>query len=318
MSELIGVTGANGWVGGAVCAWLENRGYEVRRLGRVDDARTVRLDLTEPESSGAWRNAIADVTTLVHCAAHVHRPDETPAEVRLFQQVNVEGLARLVAAGRAAGLRRIVLAGSSAVYDWSQVGPAASETSPIVAATAYARSKLEGEQIVRASGLDWRIARLGTVFGAGDRANFLRLAQGLKRRRFVLPGRGAARKSVLPIAQAGEALGRLATEAAGGEGLLNVAAPDAPTLRDICDAFVRQCGFPPPVEVPLPLLRGLARAGDLAGGMRLRFPLTTATLRKLTTATVLDVSRMCARWPDLRWPDFDAALAGAADYYGSR
>ena len=315
--KLVAVTGANGWIGRQVCNYLEIHGYEVRRLMRAGvPVGSVHLDITAPESDPAWGKALNGCRVVVHCAAHVHRLVETMAERVLFEAVNVAGTKKLVAACETAGVSRFVLAGSSAVYDWT-VGRAKAEDSPCRAATAYARSKLESENIVRGSSLDWRIARLATVFGEGDTANFWRLAGALKKRRFVIPGRGEARKSVLSAGRAGELLGMLATQEGGRRAVLNLAAPTAPTLREICGAFSRRCGFAAASTAPIWLFRCGARLGDAARALRLPVPLATDTLNKLTTSTVLDVTEMQHVFPDLIWPDFDEDLGRAADYYAA-
>jgi UDP-glucose 4-epimerase len=274
------------------------------------------MNLRADANDAQWREALADCRAVIHCAAHVHRPRETAAEAILFDEINVVGTKKLVAACRDAGVKRFVLASSSAVYDWSLGRPMA-EGDPVRPPSAYARSKLAAEGLVASSGMDWRIARLGTVFGSGDRANFWRLARALRARRFLIPGRGAAAKSVISVARAGEMLGRLAMEEKGAAAVLNLAAPNAPTLRAICDAFGRCCGFPAAPEVPIALLRGLARLGDGMQTLRLPAPLTTDTLVKLTTPTVMDVTGMLHRFPGLNWPDFEAELAQAAPYYAA-
>jgi UDP-glucose 4-epimerase len=178
-------------------------------------------------------------------------------------------------------------------------------------------SKLRAEELVRVSGLDWQIARLGTVFGTGDRANFSRLAQGLRTRRFVLPGDGVARKSVLPVAKAAELLGRMAVAEAPQRRILNVAAPVAPSLAEICRAFSTVCGFRYPRRIPLLAMKTMARIGDVAAGPIPGFPLTSSVLSKLTTSTVLDVSRMQESFPSVKWDSFEEGVRQAAEYYVS-
>lgn len=301
-------------MGKEVGAWLESRGYGVRRLVQKAAAPgEVGLDLCTPASQG-WGDALLGCAAVVHCAAHVHRPVENDAERRLFQAINAEGTRKLLRAARAEGVQRFVFVGTSALYDWSAREPV-SEESPVRATTAYGSSNLEADELVRASELDWRIARLGTVFGVGDRANFSRLARGLHSSRFVDPGAGEARESVLPIAKAGELLGRLALNEAAQRLVLNVAAPEAPSLAEICHAFATVCGFREPPRVPLRLLEILARAGDAAAMVKPGFPLTSSVLRKLTTPTVLDVSRMNAAFPEMAWSSFEESLRPAAAYY---
>ncbi len=184
-----------------------------------------------------------------------------------------------------------------------------------MAPTAYAGSKLAGERYCVESGVDWRVARLGTVYGAGDRANFAKLAQAQGRRRFVLPGRGSARKSVLPLDLAAELLVNLAVRPTVPHRLVNLALPEPPSLREICAGFASTCGLPMPWSLPEAWLRLLARLGDRMEQRRPGFPLTTLNLHKLTTSTVVDTRRMQENWPGRRWGSFQDWLAPAAGYY---
>jgi UDP-glucose 4-epimerase len=182
--------------------------------------------------------------------------------------------------------------------------------------TAYAASKLEAEALVRESGLDWRIARLATVYGTGDRANFARLAGALRRGRFVIPGHGHWKKSVLSVARAGELLGRMAVAGAEARNVIvNLASPTAPSLEEICDGFSRICGFPQAKHAPLVSLKIAASIGDLAQRLQVPFPLTLKTLRKLTTSSVLDVTKMEALFQGTYWTTFADSLRTCADHY---
>ena len=316
MRNRIAVTGATGWIGREVCNLLESWGVAVRRLGRRGNRPDVtQLDLNSESTDASWEEAIRGHSAVVHCGGHVHRPIETPEECRLFAAVNVEGTWRLLNTCRKVGVDRIVFVSSSAVYDW-RVGLPAKETTFLRPTTAYAASKLEAERLVRESGLDWRVARLATVYGRGDRANFARLAVSLRRSRFVIPGDGRWRKSVLPVARAAELISRLVLS--GDEAqrvVLNFAAPSAPSLTEICNAFSQACGFPPARHVPLFGLKVAALLGDGLKSLRIPFPLTSKTLLKLTTSTVLDVSRMQALFPDIRWLTFAQSLEADAKYY---
>jgi UDP-glucose 4-epimerase len=316
VGEQIAVTGATGWIGREICDWFESRGVAVRRLGRKGNRPDVtQLDLNSEFTDTLWEKAIRGYSAVVHCGGHVHRNIETPEECRLFAAVNVEGTRRLLKTCKRVGVERLVFVSSSAVYDW-RFGLPANETTFVRPATAYAASKLEAERLVRESGLDWRIARLATVYGLGDQANFARLAGALSRRRFVIPGDGTWRKSVLPVTRAAELIGRLML--LGDEAqriILNLAAPSAPSLTEICDAFSQACGFPPARHVPLSGLRVAALLGDGLKSLRLPFPLTSETLLKLTTSTVLDVSRMQALFPDIPWVTFAQSLEADAHYY---
>jgi hypothetical protein len=55
----------------------------------------------------------------------------------------------------------------------------------------------------------------------------------------------------------------------------------------------------------------------VAAAIRPGFPFTSSVLGKLTTSTVLDVSRMCEVFPDMTWNSFEESLRLAAAYYAS-
>ncbi len=314
------VTGAAGWIGRAVCRELRTRGARVIAADRVEAQGDwdvfVRLDIGSP---GALAGDIAaapfkGACAVIHCAGYAHRPIETPEEVERFFAINRDGTGRVIELARRAAVRRIVYLSSMAFYDWSR-GTGFDEDGPVARPTAYAASKLDGENLCRESGLDWRVARLGTVFGAGDRANFAKLAGALARRRFVIPGPGAARKSVLPIDLAAELLVELALRDDAACCVVNLALPTAPTLAEICNAYVKACRFPRPPRMPLPLLRAAACVGDVAAKVRPNFPLTTSNLRKLTTSTTVDTARMQAMFAGREWGDFETWLNRAAEFY---
>ena len=102
-----------------------------------------------------------------------------------------------------------------------------------------------------------------------------------------LPCTGKARKSVLPLPLAARSIADLALRDEIPYRILNLALPEAPTLREICGAFSSYCGFPQPLSLPLSILRRPARMGDWVARSRLDFPLTSVNLRKLTTSMVV-------------------------------
>lgn len=273
------------------------------------------LDLRDPSGgSNQWKEALPGATALIHCAGYAHRTIETPAEIENFFRINRDGTALLVRACREAGLQRFVYLGTIAACDWTKRVPV-SEEAALAPATAYARSKAESEAAVMQSSLDWRAVRLATVFGDGDKANFAKLANALRAGRFLLPGKGTARKSVIPVDLVAELICELALGPEPPHRLVNLALPGAPTLAEIVSAFVRTCQFKSPRCAPLWLLRALAVLGNGLAAVRPGFPLTTDNLRKLTLSTEVDVSRMLRLFPRRAWPDFGTSLAQHCDWY---
>jgi nucleoside-diphosphate-sugar epimerase len=314
------VTGASGWIGRKVATRATSLGFDVIALDAVPpiDGHWVAYRVADIASDDVFSlardPALLGAVALIHCAGYAHRPIETPAEVRRFHAINRDGTGRVLELAHRVGVGRIVYLSSIAFYDWRR-GCDFAEEGPLASPTAYAESKLAGERLCRESGLDWRVARLGTVFGTGDRANFAKLASAMARGRFLVPGRGDARKSVLPVSFAAELLVDLALRESIPHRLVNLALPVAPTLAEICDTYTQLCSFPRAKRIPLGLLRLLAAVGDGVARVRPSCPLTSVNVRKLTTSTTVNTERMMETWPVRSWGTFEEWLAQSADYY---
>jgi nucleoside-diphosphate-sugar epimerase len=250
------VTGAAGWIGQAVCRYLLSKGKYVVALDREGSegvwSEFVQVDISSDSGLILDSGNLGKIEALIHCAGYAHRPMETPEEVTRFFSINRDGTRRVVDLCETLKIPRIVYLSSIAFYDWASMdGRSASEDDQLSAPSAYARSKLDGEAIVRESSLDWRVLRLATVFGNGDRANFSKLASALKYRRFIIPGVGDARKSVIALDRVAECICRFAEMENPIHRLLNLGYSYSPTLLEICDAYSEQCGFDRPKLIPL-------------------------------------------------------------------
>jgi nucleoside-diphosphate-sugar epimerase len=315
------VTGASGWIGRRVCQKLQDRGISVVAFNRVaTEGPWIKSFvgglncLCKPPE--ALQELLEMTVAVIHCAGRAHRPIETPSEIAAFTQTNVRGTHYLLEACRAIGVPRLVYVSTIAGYDWTDAPIGGmDEDSRLLPVTAYARTKLEGEQLVRQSDMDWRVLRLSTVFGVGDRANFAKLARALRSNKFIIPGAGSARKSVIPVDLAAEALVQLALTDVVPHRLMNAALPDQPSLREICDVFSAECGFHHAYAMPIELLRFGALFGDSIARWRTGFPLTTVNLEKLTSSTIVNTTRLYQTLPSLPRSTFAESLRAAAKFY---
>ena len=212
--SLILITGATGAVGPLVVEAFHAAGYSIRTLSIdpppvgiwPDDVETRIGDVTD---ISAVQTAMQGVDLVIHLAALLHIVNPPPALQEKYERINVGGTATVVAAAIQAGVRRVVLFSTIAVY-----GPSDSriltEDTPPDPDTFYAQTKLDAERIVlEAKGADGgqigTVLRLGAVYGSRIKGNYQRLVQALARGRLILPGNGLTRPSRLSESDGGQA-----------------------------------------------------------------------------------------------------------------
>ncbi len=148
------LTGASGNVGSHTLPQLVRRGHDVRtfdlRHGDITDAAAVA-------------QAVAGVDVVIHLAAVIPPlADEQPA---LARAVNVGGTANVIAACQASPARPKLLFISTLDVHGITVGnePPRRVGDRMVATNPYTEHKIECEELIRSSGLDWAIFRLADV-----------------------------------------------------------------------------------------------------------------------------------------------------------
>lgn len=147
----VAVTGATGFVGKATVKRLAEAGWKVRALTRRDQCAQhgvtwISGALDDPDSLFA----ICDgADAVLHIAGVVNAPD-----VAGFETGNVTGTANMIAAAKAAGIKRFVHISSLSARE--------------AKLSEYGASKYRGEQLVATSMLDWTIIRPPGVYGPGD------------------------------------------------------------------------------------------------------------------------------------------------------
>ncbi|MGR2753483.1 NAD-dependent epimerase/dehydratase family protein [Agromyces arachidis] len=299
------VTGASGYLGGAVARALLGRGYDVRTLQRrpsgVDGAVDMLGDVTD---AARVRSALEGVEAVVHLAAKVSLAG-SPAE---FAAVNVGGTRTLLLEARAAGVRRLVHVSSPSVAHAgaSLVGDGAGPADPSRARGEYARTKAEGELLALAAdspGFAVVAVRPHLVWGPGDPQLVGRIVERARRRRLPVIGTGAALIDTTYVDNAVSAIVAALDRAERVHGRAYVVTngeprPVAELLSGICLAS----------GAPAPARRVPARLARAAGGMveavwrvrpgRDEPPMTRFLAEQLSTAHWFDQRRVRR---DLDW-----------------
>jgi UDP-4-keto-D-QuiNAc 4-reductase len=183
------VTGASGFVGNALCAYLVGKGHAVRGAIRNKQEKPlpgVEYQIVSDMSIGAnWRGLLTDINVVVHCAARVHVMKEASVDpLAAFREVNVKGTVCLAKQAVDRGVKRFIYISSIKVNGGETTSghPFKADDTP-APEDSYGISKWEAEQalgnIAEKSGLEVVIIRPPLVYGPGVRANFLRLMQGI-------------------------------------------------------------------------------------------------------------------------------------------
>ena len=185
-SNKILVTGANGFLGQALCPELRARDFTVRGAMR-SAARHDEISVGDIGPNTAWGTALSGVAVIVHTAARVHvMNDDVNDPLYQYRQVNGEGTLNLARQAVTAGVKRFVFISSIKVNGESTLPNRSftADDTPHPEDT-YAISKWEAEtglmQLAGETGMDVVIIRPPLVYGPGVKANFRRLMRWVNR-----------------------------------------------------------------------------------------------------------------------------------------
>ena len=170
------VTGGAGFLGSALANRLARAGHTVRALDDLSAGDPARLDpqvmLTRGNVSDVpklW-TLLQGVDCVYHLAARVSVPESIlyPSD---YNAVNVGGTVAVMEAMRDAGVKRVVLTSSGAVYGEQEEQPVREDLFPNPGSP-YAVSKLAAEHYVRTIGALWGIEtvilRVFNAYGPGQ------------------------------------------------------------------------------------------------------------------------------------------------------
>ena len=269
------ISGGAGFLGLHLARRLLVDGHEVRTLdlAALDDpelergVEELRGDVRSPRDAAAL---VDGARVLVHAAAAL--PIQVSRES--IRSVNVGGTATLLAAAAEAGVKRVVLVSSTAVYGVPKVHPI-HEEDPLVGVGAYGESKIEAEQVTREfakRGLDFVIVRPKTFIGPERLGVFEILFDWIRDgRRIYTLGDGSNRYQLLAVEDLVEAIVLAARRRAAAGETVNVGAKEFGTVREDLRALIDHAGSSSrltqvpvrPAEVALRALE-LARLSPLA------------------------------------------------------
>ena len=151
----IAITGGTGFIGRHLAKDLISRGHEVIIISRgqytrntqpIEGAKFISLDARDTEK---LTEAFRGCNAVAHCAG-----TSVESKTQTLQQLHVDGTRSAAVAAESAGVKKFVLLSYLSVRPNTQ--------------SEYLNTKWQGEEIVRASKLNYTILKAGLVYGSGD------------------------------------------------------------------------------------------------------------------------------------------------------
>lgn len=225
------VTGGSGFVGQEVVRALLARGHTVRCLVRpgaekkmapAPNLSFVPGDVTRPHTLA---EGIAGCGALVHLVGIIR---EFPGRGITFERLHHQATANVVAAARQAGCRRYL-----------HMSALEAQTAPVAA---YHQTKLQAEELVKTSGLDYTIFRPSIIYGPQD--GFINLLKRQMETSRLLPiiGDGRYQLQPVPVWQVAQAFALALEKPQTINGSYDVGGPEPVSMNDLVDTLAEVLG----------------------------------------------------------------------------
>jgi nucleoside-diphosphate-sugar epimerase len=176
------VTGANGFVGRALCEQLKVIGHEVvpavRRASNIPNAIILQED-----DHFAWKNVLQGCEAIIHLAGRAHvMQEQTTDPIQAYRQANVVTTLKIARQAVECGVKRFIFLSTIKVNGESTLPEQFFTPEDIPnPQDPYAVSKWEAENLLKdlakETGLEVVIIRPPLVYGPGVKGNFAKLIQ---------------------------------------------------------------------------------------------------------------------------------------------
>jgi len=245
------ITGGAGFLGSALANRLSGDGHEVRVIDDLSAGEVERLDEKVLFTRGdvndrpkLW-TLLQDVECVYHLAARVSVP-QSVLYPREYNAVNVGGTVSVMEAMRDAGVKRVVLTSSGAIYGEQSTQPLRENMVPNPDSP-YAVGKLSAEYYVRTIGILWGLEtvalRIFNTYGPGQPlpashppviSRFLKCAASGES--IIIYGNGKQTRDYVYISDVIDALTAAATAKTVSQSVINVGSGVALSLNDLVRA----------------------------------------------------------------------------------
>jgi len=298
MSELkmprVLVTGGSGFIGTNLINSLVHDGVQVINLDinrpviPDHDSCRARADILDyPEVIRVFHDFRPEY--VVHLAARTDLDENAGLEGYAANTDGVRNICRAV--NDTVSVKRAIISSSMLVCRPGYVPESDDDYAPT---TLYGRSKVLTEKITRDSGMScvWTLVRLTTIWGPYHMRLKGELFRLLKKGLYMHPGNRPVMKT---YGYVGNTVFQIRKILDGLTDMVNgktyYLGDPAINLRHWVGEFSKRLKDRDVIELPLPLMKSLARAGDFMAGFGFsRFPMTSFRLGNMTIENVLDIN----------------------------
>lgn len=297
------VTGAAGFIGGALFRRLADAGHDIVGTVLFEQERDrlraqgYRAEILDLASELPWDELLAGVDIVFNVAAMFNETEASEAE---YDRVNRAGALKLVETAARQGCERFVHVSTVGVHGDVQEFPAR-EVSPFNPMDGYHRTKLAGElaildlaRTLPDDGMVVTVNRPAMVYGPGDMRQ-LKLFKAILAGKFAMVGSGKTWAHYGYIEDQVDSLILNATaprEAVHGEAF-NIASDEPVTLNELVSVIASEGGVPAPRwRVPLlPVMTAAVLIEALCRLLRVRPPLSRRRVGFFTHNRGFDLSK---------------------------
>ena len=239
------VTGANGFIGKAVCKHFLVNGYKVKGSVRChsSDYDLPNIDLVETgELSGKqdWHPALKDVDIVVHLASTVHKNKLNEPDI--YQRTIVDATKNLVEQANEHNIQRFIYISSASVYGLSDFDLPIAENTPKSPSSPYAKAKLAAENtVIKLSehrAMQHVIIRPPLVYGLEAPGNFSKLVNLIRRTPFLPFAKANNKKSFLYVETLAEFIVHCAEDKGAANEVFNISDTVLST-KELCEHIAK-------------------------------------------------------------------------------
>jgi len=294
------LTGANGFVGKYLLAHLRGAGHQVIPAVRkpltdppenpahqspaAADETPIAVNFNDDVNPDVWLPRLKGIDVVINCAGVLQQ-----SRGQSIDAIHALAPRALFTACQQAGVRRVI-----------QISAISADAA---AGTAYAATKQQADEFLKTCDLDWVIVRPSLIYAAGAFGGTAML-RALAALPFALPlvGKGDQVFQPIHISDVARCINGILAGNTLCKVVIDPVGPQTMTLRTILLSLRAWLGYRrvPVIEVPLPVIRALARMGDVFGGT-----LNSTALRQLEFGNCGDAvafSRVTGIQP-MQWAD---------------